>query len=345
MKKRGLFSSILVLLSFMACEKTEPITPIDPNRISQADVVVVNEGNFQWGNASVTLYNSQTGEVLENVFRNNNQELPLGDVFQSMNQIGSIGYLVINNSNHIKLVDLNSFKAVGKIDQMNSPRYILPLNQQKAYVTDLYEKAIYVVNLTSRQIVGSIPAGGWTEELVQAGNRAFVAQRDSNEILVINTEKDSIVSRIKTNAAPTYLELDKNQDLWVSCAGRGNAPSALLQIDINNLQVKKRLINQDPLDYFGEIELSPNKETIYYLSKQGLMKLSIQDTVLPVQSLIERQNRNLYGFSVHPKNGELYLCDAIDFQQNGSIYLYAASGVLLREFNVGIIPGDVYFKH
>ena len=307
--------------------------------------MIVNEGNFQWGNASVSLYNSQTGEVLENVFRNNNQALPLGDVFQSMDQIGSIGYLVINNSNHIKLVDLNTFKSIGSIDQLNSPRYILPLNQQKAYVTDLYEKAIYVVNLASRQVVGSIPSGGWTEEMVVLNDLAFVAQVDSNEVLVIDTKKDSIINRIQTEASPLYLELDKNQNLWVSCAGRGDAPSALLQIELNNYSIQKRIINSNQADFIGEIELSPAKDILYFLSGSGLKMIDLTDSLSTPTELIARQNHNFYGFGVNPKNGELYLCDAIDFQQNGRIYQYAASGALLHEFSVGIIPGDVYFKH
>ncbi len=332
------------LFAFMACEKTEPITPIDPNRISAADVVVVNEGNFQWGNASVSLYNSQTDEVLEEVFRNNNQDVPLGDVFQSMTQIGSTGYLVMNNSNHIKLVDLNTFKSLGRIDQLNSPRYMLPISQQKAYVSDLYEKAIYVVDLQAKQVVGSITAGGHTEEMILLNGRAFVTQVDSNEVLVIDTQQDSIIHRIKTAASPRYLELDKNQKLWVSCTGRGDQPSALLQINPSSLNIEKRLTDQSQAGFIGEIELSPNKEELYYLSHTGLKKISITDSLLSATDFISSQNRNIYGFSVNPSNGEIYLCDAIDFQQNGRIYQYAASGALLNDFSVGIIPGDVYFK-
>ncbi|MBR7097583.1 MAG: YncE family protein, partial [Alistipes sp.] len=35
----------------------------------------------------------------------------------------------------------------------------------------------------------------------------------------------------------------------------------------------------------------------------------------------------------------VYIADAIDYQQQGKVYRYSATGELLDEFYVGIIPG------
>ena len=49
-------------------------------------------------------------------------------------------------------------------------------------------------------------------------------------------------------------------------------------------------------------------------------------------------------FPVNPANGEVYIADAIDYQQQGKIYRYSPEGELLDEFYVGIIPGAFCWK-
>jgi hypothetical protein len=48
--------------------------------------------------------------------------------------------------------------------------------------------------------------------------------------------------------------------------------------------------------------------------------------------------------TVSPKNGDVYVADAIDYQQQGMIYRYTEAGELVDEFYVGIIPGAFCWK-
>lgn len=48
--------------------------------------------------------------------------------------------------------------------------------------------------------------------------------------------------------------------------------------------------------------------------------------------------------TVSPKNGDVYVADAIDYQQQGMIYRYTEDGELVDEFYVGIIPGAFCWK-
>tara|TARA_B100001109_G_scaffold255806_1_gene261005 strand:+ start:7123 stop:8160 length:1038 start_codon:yes stop_codon:yes gene_type:complete len=344
--KRIVFVFILVI-SFLACKKEkEAQAPTSSQVIQASSIIVLNEGNFQWGNASLSLYNPNTKVVENDVFLRNNNQLPIGDVVQSMIQVGDLGYVVVNNSNKIRVIDLNNFHSLGSIEPFNSPRYILPIHQNKAYVSDLYEDKLYVVDLVNRSILKTIPTHGWTEEMVLVGDKAFVSQVDSSQVLVFDVVKDSLLKVISTNTSPQCLEVDVNQNVWVSCTGGLNSNLASLhQIDSDSLVIRKTLEQSSSSDFIGEIELNATADEIYYLTNEGIMKMNIQQTSLPTTPFIPHNNRNLYGFSINPLNNDIYLIDAVDYQQKGYVYRYLADGSLVDQFQVGIIPGDVFFKN
>jgi len=52
----------------------------------------------------------------------------------------------------------------------------------------------------------------------------------------------------------------------------------------------------------------------------------------------------LYGLGVHPRSGEIFVADAVDYVQRGVILRYAADGEPLDTFRAGIIPGDFVFR-
>jgi len=45
-----------------------------------------------------------------------------------------------------------------------------------------------------------------------------------------------------------------------------------------------------------------------------------------------------------PRRGDVYVADAIDYQQQGIVYRYSSEVKLIDEFYVGIIPGAFCWK-
>ena len=72
--------------------------------------------------------------------------------------------------------------------------------------------------------------------------------------------------------------------------------------------------------------------------------MHISDVALPSQALISENNRLFYALGVNPKNGEIFVCDAIDYVQAGVVYRYDKSGQEIHSFHTGIIPGHIFFK-
>jgi hypothetical protein len=63
----------------------------------ESGVMIANQGNFGWGEGTLTLYNPDDNTVQNDVFQNINDK-SLGNVFQSITRINGLYYFVINNS-------------------------------------------------------------------------------------------------------------------------------------------------------------------------------------------------------------------------------------------------------
>ena len=116
---------------------------------------IINEGNFQYGNASLSYYDPDTKSVENEVFYRANA-MKLGDVAQSMTVRDGIGWIVVNNSHVIFAIDLSTAKEVGRITDLTSPRYIHFLSDEKAYVTQLWDNRIFIVNPKRFEVMGYI---------------------------------------------------------------------------------------------------------------------------------------------------------------------------------------------
>ncbi|MBR6748986.1 MAG: YncE family protein [Bacteroidaceae bacterium] len=344
---------VTLLLLCTACMKWE--YGIEEEFSASGDgVFITNEGNFQYGNASLSYYDPTTMTVENEVFNRANA-MKLGDVAQSMIIHDNVGWVVVNNSHVIFAIDINTFKERGRITNLTSPRYMHFLSDEKAYVTQLWDNRIFIVNPKRYEIIGYIECPGMTmengstEQMVQYGKYVYVnCWSYNNRILKIDTETDRVVDELVVGIQPTSLVLDKNNKMWtITDGGYENSPygyeaPTLYCIDAETFTIEKQFRFRLG-DKASELQLNRAGDMLYWLN-DDVWAMSVDDTRLPIRPFLESKGTIYYGLTVSPGNGDVYVADAIDYQQPGKVYRYTSDGILQDEFYVGIIPGAFCWK-
>ncbi|MCX6239545.1 MAG: YncE family protein [Bacteroidia bacterium] len=342
---------LMTLPVFSGCMKdNEWINRHQSGTLPAKGIFIVNEGNFMYGNASLSFYDPATRKVQNDLFYNTNG-LPLGDVAQSMVISDNLGYIVINNSGKIYVINTSDGKYVGKITGLTSPRYIHFVNSEKAYITDLYAGQITIVNPKSYQITGVIltPGHASTEQIVQWNDFLFVSCWSfDNTILVIDTRTDAVAGEIKTGKQPGGLVIDKNNKIWTLCDGGWSKSGTtsripmLQRIDPVTRTIEKSFsLSADAKP--SRLAINDTRDSLLFIN-DGIWKIGVNQETISGHPFLSTANHLYYSLAVDPKNSELYLSDAIDYMQRGVIYRYSPLGAKIDSFKTGIIPGAFCFK-
>lgn len=354
MKKYSCFALVLALFAALTgCSKEKDLTDSPPEIIlpdgkSENVLFIVNEGNFQYSNASLSVYNPETNEVINEAFIKANG-MKLGDVAQSMTVNGDMGWIVVNNSNVVFAVDINTLKEKGRIENLTFPRYIYFVDETKAYVTQLWDNRIAIVNPKTYQITGHIEVpnmkagSGSTEQMVGYGDYVFCnCWSYQNRIIKIDTRTDKVVDSLEVGIQPNSLALDCNNKLWTVTDGGydgspyGYEPPCLVKIDAETFTIEKKF--EFALgDACSEIQLNGDKSKIYWIN-DDIWEMDVTAQTTPKEPFVKSNGTLYYGLTVAPKSGDVYIADAIDYQQSGTIYRYSSQGLLLHSFQVGISP-------
>ncbi len=322
--------------------------------VSGDGLFVVNEGNFQSGTATLSYYDTKSKKVENEVFKRANG-FKLGDVAQSMVIRKNIGWVVVNNSHVVFAIDINTFKEVGRITNLPSPRYMHFLSDEKAYITQLWDNRILIVNPKTYSITGEIVCPdmttdrGSTEQMVQYGKYLFVnCWSYQRRILKIDTETDKVVGELEVGIQPSSLVVDKNGKLWTATDGGyegsifGYEAPSLYRIDAETFTIEKQF-TFDLDDSLTELQTNSAGDKLYWINGD-VWCMGIDDKRPPLRPFLKSRDTKYYGLTINPLNDEVYVADAIDYEQQGIIYRYSPSGELVDQFYVGIIPGGFCWR-
>ena len=311
---------------------------------------IVNEGNFMYGNASLSYYDIETKNIENNVFTRVNG-ISLGDVAESMVAINGKGYVVVNNSGIIFVVDINTFKVKGIIDGFISPRNIFTTRSDKGYVTDLYGEAIIEIDLADNLKLDTIITSGHpsSEHIVAVNDELFVScWSNDNILLVVDPFTNGITDSIIVPFQPKSMVVDINNKIWLVSDGANysdnyGSPYPILSIINPISRIVEYSIELDGGESPVSIATNGTRDTVYILNN-GVYGYSVYDDSFHPVQIVGDSDALFYDFTIDPVTSEIYIADAIDYVQTGAIYRYSPKGNPVDTFRVGIIPGGFCFK-
>ena len=355
MKTKLILTLLISVGIFYSCEKDkQSALSIE----SKTGYYVLNEG--AWGNSNASIGFLPDGEeYMDELFYSVN-ERPLGDVLMcmSMNESSNTAYLVLNSSNKIEIIDADNFQQKGVIEGLESPRDMV-INDNKGYVSQWgAEGCIKVVDLTINSIINTIPVGVGPEGMLIVNNNLWVANSGGygtdNEVSVINLNTLQVSNTISVGDNPVDFVLDKNDDVWVLCAGYteydpvdysiiSQTPSQLVNISTQSFNVQKTLTISDsshPL----HLAINPDGSIIYFGGGFGFNGIFAQDITSNGISGAPLIDGYFYSIAANQFTGDIIGTQAPTFTEPGSLSIYDDNGSLILNQVVGIGPNGVIYK-
>ena len=339
------FWHIALMLLLFACDKDE----IGPQQVRQDStgetgdgrkVWILSEGNFNWGNAGIDLYYPSGQQVNHGVFQAVNDQ-PLGDVGQSITSYRGFKLIVINNSGKMTMVDTADQELRKEITGMNSPRQAA-VWQDKAFVTELYQDRVYMVDLLAGEVTSTIEVGGYTEYALANDGIIYIAEVDAGYVLMIDPVQEQVIDTLETGRGITGMVADAEGDIWVSFTGGNDSiPPAIEQLDPATGEVLSSLDipgQQNP----AHLTIDGDGSRICF-DANGIYCLETSNPEISTSPFIDTADINVYAVSIDPHNGDIYFSDPLDYSQQSDIYRYSTSGEPIDQFKAGRIVGDFGF--
>ncbi len=353
--KNSILSLFIAVLFLSSCKKDNG--PNDGIKYIPSGMFVVNEGQFMGGNASISYFRTNSSYTNVDLYSAINN-VPLGDVAQSMSIFNGFGYIVVNNSKKVEVVNMNDFHRAGTINGLESPRHFLGINNNTGYVSDWTANNIKIINLVTNTVTGTIPCGAGPEEMLLTNNKVFVCNvggfGNDSTITVIDVNTNSVISTIQVGLNPNSIKQDNNGNIWVLCGGTIGADytpgtaddigGTLIQIDPTTYSIIKQLnfaSDQHPL----KMNTNSAKDKLYYLQGNSsttgkVFRMYLSNPVLPTTALV---NREFYGLGIDPLKENIY-GGIGNFTVNTYILKYQSNGTFVDSLKVGVAPNGFAFN-
>ena len=348
--KAGLkFFFLLVILSFSQG------TNLSFGQTNELRVYVANQGNFSDANGSVTWYNPQDGSVEQDVV------MGLNTLVQSITIHNDVGYIVGNTSDRIDVISMESNERVAQIRDVPGPRFVEIVSDEKAYISNLFSSTVTIIDLQSNTVSGSISVGMNPEAIAVSSGKAFVANfgfgTADSTLTVIDVATDSVVETMQTGCdGPRFLEVDKEDELWVFCNGKTVYNADFTEI-IEQTNGEVVVFSADSEEEVTRIELDAQAGTsslgqdAWYDSAtnrmflvEGTSILVFDASINELTSTIEIPGEEEIGAIAYDANADmLYVGRITGFTTSGFVSIHDMMGTEVDRFSAGVAPAFIAF--
>jgi hypothetical protein len=300
-----------------------------------AKVLVLNEGNFGRGNASVSAYFYNQKQVNHGIYSRFNGGLPLGDVLQDFIAVNGNYYLSLNASGKIVALDTAQWLQTESVENLATPRY-LASGGQRLFGTDLFQNQLYVFSLSPLHLDTTLALPSAGGKMVTMGNHLYVAA--GKQLVKINRQSLEIDTAYTFTFSFTEI-VNASGKIWIL---KESAPAALWTLD-----VQQNTLLEIKLPESGEarfLRKGTAANTLFFFQNQQVWQVNPTEPHRP-KALFKFSGTTAYGFNIHPQLNQVYVADALDYNQASDIYRYDLNGNIQDQFKGGLITNGFFFTN
>jgi len=342
----------LMLLCVSSCNRN-PLPEPEP---LEHGVFILNQGGWKANDASLWVYNPEgrASAVISSIASNK-----LGDLGQDMLIYGSKLYITVTGSSVIRVLDWTTKKDVKTIpmfigEKPCEPRY-LAAHGGKIYATCYNGDAGIVARIDTAQLVWEkqTSVGVRPEGMAVNNGKLYVANSGplfvyDNTLSVVDIATFSKLKEIPVGTNPNIVRADGNY-IYLSYQGDWSEISGgFQQIDVRDESVVT--VNDAPTADFAIVNGSIYFYNVTYNEDWttsvlfGKMQVAANGTKTITPLITGNVSVEApYSIAVHPETGEIYIADAGDYVNPGSVFVFDSQGKKKDEFKVGISPCKFVF--
>lgn len=355
--KKYLFCLFFVTF-FVACDDlNDKIVPIafPENTNETGRLFVLSEGLYSENNSTLCCIDFTNRTIETNFFEKINKR-GLGDTANDMKRYGNQLWIVVNGSSQVEILQISTGKSIKRLsltnenDESRYPRAITFWGT-KAYVCS-FDGSVTEIDTANFVMKTDIFCGRNPDGIVAVNGKLYVSNSGGldfpnydSTVSVISLSTRQELKKITVGQNPYKLGVDSEGDIYVVSRGNnGTIPALWQRIDsktdeilqtFDNLPVGNFEIRNDTA-YMYNFDFITNN--FWFKSFDCKTERIISEQLITDGTVIERP----YSISVHPFNGNIYICDAKNYTTNGDLFCFDKNGKLRYDIKgIGLNPNAV----
>ena len=336
------FLLLLLTLPLSGCDLLG--TDNEDSTLVTDGVYVANQGNFNDGNGSVTLYNPNTGTnttAVEN----------LSSIVQSIALRNDRLYLTANSGGRLDVFDAGDQSQLQQLTGLSGPRYLTFTDDETAFLTDQSFSGPSTVQILDEadaapERTTSIEVPGTPEGLTHTDDRVYATLggfSDTTLVAAISTDDRMLTETIDVGCAPRYAVSDRQDEVFVLCSDTSEA----VVLEGNTGNELTRLDLPSPSSTRG-----PGQPGFFAADAEELYVVTSRDRLVRINTAANEVGPTLGPFDGAPIGAvgydaireELYVGRVPGFTEEGTVTIHERDGTQTESFQAGVAPTFIDFR-
>ncbi len=345
-----------IMLALLLGCRNDPAGPVDPGTVPAVvkAVYILNEGDFSDASgARITLYDVQKDSVYTDVFESANGGSHLGNVGDDMKFFNGRAYIVMSGSKNLVVMNLTTNRKDAEMTFPGSAVHDLLIDsvRNKIFVTRLFSRSLYVLNLSTLAIQDSISVGANPQGMVIASGKLFVCNSgygSDSTVSIINPSNNQLITTVKLAAGPTNAAVATDGKVWVACTGNAFASpptkGKIFILDPATNAIADSITFAD--NVWGTISIGADGFAyVIGVTPTSFNGGPVHRIAVATKSVVLNfVPGTFYALAFDDVARELYVSDVHDFSGNGDVKIYTAAGALRKTFVAQKGPAVFGFK-